>query len=324
MQFDESIINFHKQLLYEPVIVNAGALKRKKRFVVCGMGGSHLAADLIKAWNPELPITVWSNYGLPLLGMKELKSSLVVISSYSGNTEETLDALETALRKKLSVAIVTVGGKLLARAKDHKLPYVLLPNLGLQPRMATGLMIKALLALSGEKKALSEIFNLGCRLRSVDYMKHGEMLAKKLFRKVPIIYSSARNVALAYYWKIKFNETGKIPTFYNVFPELNHNEMTGFDVRHSTWELSKNVHFVFLKDGEDHPRIEKRMAISAQLLAKRNFKVEIVSLHGKTRWEKILYGITLSDWIAYTLARGYGVDPEQVVMVEEFKNRMAK
>jgi glucose/mannose-6-phosphate isomerase len=324
MQFDESIINFNKQLTYEPFVANAKALRRKKNFIVCGMGGSHLAADLIKAWNPDLPVMVWNDYGLPPLSHKRLKESLIIISSYSGNTEEVLDALSLARRRKLAVACIATAGKLLVSAKEHKLPHVHIPNRGLQPRMALGLSVKAMLLLMGEKKALAELATLGKKFRTADYAEHGKALAKKLFRRLPIIYSSERNAALANQWKIKLNETGKIPAFWNVFPELNHNEMTGFDVHHSTWELSKNAHFIFLKDSGDNRRIEKRMAITSKLLAARNFKIEMVPLWGKTRWEKIFYSVALSDWVAYSLARGYNTDPEQVVMVEELKKRMAK
>ncbi|MDR3582361.1 MAG: hypothetical protein P4L67_03760, partial [Candidatus Pacebacteria bacterium] len=98
----EDIKNYNKQFDYEPVVENAGKLKKFGKFLVVGMGGSHLSADIIKAWHPELDIIVWSDYGLPKLAEKDLKDRLVIISSYSGGTEEVVDALAAAKAKKLS------------------------------------------------------------------------------------------------------------------------------------------------------------------------------------------------------------------------------
>jgi len=110
-----------------------------------------------------------------------------------------------------------------------------------------------------------------------------------------VIYSSKRNVAVAYNWKIKFNETGKIPAFYNVFPELNHNEMTGLDVREATKELSKNFHFIFLKDETDHPKIQTRMDITKKLYEDRGLAVEILQLQGNDIFHKIFSTLFFCD-----------------------------
>ncbi|MBI2506768.1 MAG: bifunctional phosphoglucose/phosphomannose isomerase, partial [Candidatus Colwellbacteria bacterium] len=136
---------------------------------------------------------------------------------------------------------------------------------------------------------------------------------------IPIIYSSRRNIALAYNWKIKFNETGKAPAFYNTFPELNHNEMTGFDVQETTRELSDKMFFIFLKDEDDHPKITKRMEVLERLYRDRKLSVAVVSLEGNSKMEKIFNSLTLADWTAYYTAKRYNVEPEQVPMVEEFK-----
>ena len=100
------IKNYASQFAYQPVLENAGKLKRKfSKFIVVGMGGSHLAADIIKAWHPELDLMVWSNYGLPKLNEKVLKESLIILSSYSGNTEETLDAFAAADAKHITSSL---------------------------------------------------------------------------------------------------------------------------------------------------------------------------------------------------------------------------
>ena len=136
---------------------------------------------------------------------------------------------------------------------------------------------------------------------------------------VPIVYSSRKNGPLAYAWKVKINETAKKPSFSNVFPELNHNEMTGFDVTEKTQSLSSNTHFVILEDDEDDKRIAKRMKILEKLYADRGLGVTAIDITGKSRGEKIFNAVTLVDWAAYFLANKYGVEPEDVPMVEEFK-----
>jgi len=151
----------------------------------------------------------------------------------------------------------------------------------------------------------------------------GRELAEKIKGKIPVIYSSSQNSAIAYNWKIKFNETGKIPAFYNVFPELNHNEMTGFDVKEPTKPLSEKFYFIFLKDEADHPKVIKRMDITKKLYGDRGLSAEMISLDGGNILEKMFSSLLLADWTAYYTAVQYGADPEQVPMVEEFKKLIA-
>ena len=315
----EAIKNFNKQFECEPKIENQERLKKREKFIVVGMGGSHLAADLLKIWNPYLEMIVHKNYGLPDIQGKYLKDTLVILSSYSGNTEETIDAFEKAREKNLSMAVMSIGGKLLELAKKHSIPYVQMPDIGIQPRSALGFSLMAILKIIGEDKDITEASKLAHLLKPVEYEKAGQLLAKKMKGFVPIIYSSDRNMAIAYNWKIKFNETGKIPAFYNVFPELNHNEMTGFDIKESTKNLSKNFYFIFLKDKNDHPLILKRMDVLKKIYNDKKMPVEIIELQNKNVFDKIFSNLILADWTAYHAAKQYGVEPEQVPMVEEFK-----
>jgi glucose/mannose-6-phosphate isomerase len=320
----DDIKNYEKQFDYEPVIENASKLKKFTKFLVVGMGGSHLAADILKAWHPELDIIVWSNYGLPALSEKELKERLIILSSYSGGTEEVIDALTVAKTKKLYFASIASHGKLISLSEKAKAPYIKIPDFHLQPRMATPLSLRALLALMGERNLLSETKLLATQLHPAREEHRGRDLARRLHGTVPIIYASGRNAAIAYNWKIKFNETGKIPAFCNVVPEVNHNEMTGFDVKTKTTPLSKTFHFVFLKDATDDRRIIKRMNVLEKLYRDRGFKTEIVLLQGKNEIGKIFNALNLADWTAYHTAKMYGVEPEQVPMVEEFKKLISR
>lgn len=319
MEMHDAIKDFNSQFVYEPRIENKEKLIKPRWYIVAGMGGSHLAADLLKAWNPYLPLLVHKNYGLPKVPNEILKNSMVIASSYSGNTEETLDVYEEARKKDISCAAMSIGGKLLERAKKDGIPYIQMPNSGIQPRSALGFSVKALLALMDKKEALLEISKLASNLKPSDFEGEGKALAKKLKNYVPVIYSSEQNEPIAYNWKIKFNETGKIPSFYNVFSELNHNEMTGFDVKENTRNLTKQFHFILLKDETDHPRVQKRMAILENLYKDRNLPVTAVELNGNDIFYKIFSSLLVADFAAYHTAKEYGLEPAEVPMIEEFK-----
>src|SRR3989344_4156340 len=212
-KFSNGIKNFPKQFEWEPEIGNAGGLFAYQKVIVAGMGGSALAADLLKMVLQDIEITVHRDYGLPetVLRKSGSKDVLVIASSYSGNTEETIDAFLEAKKRGLPVAA-----------------------------MATGYLMLALLKLIYEEEKMKELKMLAKKLNSAHAETEGKALAANLHVKVPVIYSSNKNFALARIWKIKFNETGKVPAFANYFPELNHNEMTGFDTRPNTRELSEN------------------------------------------------------------------------------------
>jgi len=315
----ESIKNFNKQFLYEPEITNQEKLAKKTSFLVVGMGGSALAPLLLKTWKPDLDILIHRDYGLPHISKEKLKNKIIILSSYSGNTEEVIDAFLKAKENNLDIAVISVGGKLLSLAKENNIPYIELPNTGIQPRMALGFSIKAFLKMIGEENELKNISELATTLNPTNYEENGKILAQKLKNYVPVIYASNHNSSLAEIWKIKLNETGKIPAFYNVLPELNHNEMTGFDARDSTKELSNKFYFIILKDLEDNLKIQKRMEVLEKLYKDRNLQVETIELKKKDIWQKIFSSLLLADWTAYYTAIEYGLEPEQVPMVEEFK-----
>jgi glucose/mannose-6-phosphate isomerase len=316
----DAILNFNQQFAFKPVVVNARKLKKTTKFVIAGMGGSHLAGDLLKIIDPTIEVIIHSDYGLPEI---DLKKYLIILSSYSGNTEEILTAYQLAKKKKLPMAVIAVGGKLLAAAKKDDVPYIELPDTGIQPRSALGFSLRALLKLVGKEKELRQTDKLAKILPPVALENIGKALAQKLVNKIPIIYSSRRNFGIAYNWKIKLNETGKIPAFCNVFPELNHNEANGFDVKSQIKNLFEKYYFIFLTDKQDYLRVQKRMKITAKLYQDRGLPVEILDLSNKNIFVKIFQSLILADWTAVAIAEHYGLESEQVPMVEEFKKLMS-
>src|SRR3989338_4591664 len=134
---------------------------------------------------------------------------------------------------------------------------------------------------------------------------------------MPVICSSGSNAGLARYWKISFNETAKLPSFYNFVPELNHNEMVGFSSQIFENKLNHKFAFVFLNDPDDEPRIQKRMAATKKVFEDRGFTTLNVDLVGPSLWHKSFAGILTAMWTSYFFAEYYGVDPEDISMIEE-------
>lgn len=365
MSMQDAIKNFNEQFGYEPEIENSDKFERFGKFIIAGMGGSNLVADLLKIRDPYIDIIVHRNYGLPALLHDEFRERLLIANSYSGNTEETIDSLEQAVKEGYPSAVIASGGKLIERAKKLTLPFIQIPATGIQPRSALGYNLKAVLKMMGREDWMNEAAKLKDVLNPSEYESAGRELAQKLKGRVPLIYSSERNFGIAYNWKIKFNETGKIPAYYNVFPELNHNEMTGFDYAGFSSLLGGEVkrggdasditpplpspsrignfgavfHFIFLKDPEDHPKIQKRMEITEKLYRERGLPVETLDLaqisknplhppfdkggsRGISVFHKIFSWLVLADWTAYYTAAQYGFEAEKVPMVETFKRLM--
>jgi len=316
---EEAIKNFPKQFAWTPIIENKNKWKIFEGYVLAGMGGSHLQGDIFQTAVPGFNLSVHQDYGLPSWPLKVLKNYLLIASSYSGNTEETISAFEEAITKGISAAVLATGGKLLELAKQRGVPYIQIPDTGIQPRSALGFTFLALAKMAGREDIIQDAAKLAADLNIEEARVKGEKLAEILRGKVPVVYASPKNYSLAYNWKIKFNETGKIPAFYNLFSELNHNEMTGFDIVETTKSLSEKFHFIFLKDEQDHFQIQKRMEITKKLYTERDLKVEIVPLEGETVLQKIFSSLIIADWASYYLALFYGAEPEQVPMVEEFK-----
>jgi glucose/mannose-6-phosphate isomerase len=309
------IESFPKQFAFEPEIVNSEKLLKAKKFVVGGMGGSHLAADILKVWKPQLNLYVHYDYGLP--AVEEPEKVLFIASSYSGDTEETIDFFEKTIERKFPAAAVGTGGQLIEIAQKHNLPYVRFPDDALQPRLALGYSLKSLLKIIGDSGGLRESERLAQNLKPSDYEEKGKVLAKKLKDTlIAAVYVSRPNLGLALNWRIKINETAKMPAYFHVFPELNHNEIAAFYIYPSG--LKNNFYFLILRDKNDHPKVLKRMEILKQIYQEKNLPVAMIDLEGEGLL-KIFSSVVLADWFSYYLALERGVDPLSNPMVEKFK-----
>lgn len=328
----EVALNQYKQAELVSEVINPNSDATINKVVVTGMGGSALAALLIKSWQEsKLSITfeIVRDYKLPNYVDDK---TLVIASSYSGNTEETLSCLDEALKKGANIGCVSSGGKLVEIAKNNELPYVVLPS-GIQPRMGVIANLRAILAILVSYGVVSqsdfdEVKNLGPWL-NIESKKWGrdvltnENQAKQLALlsagKTAIFYSSTAMGGVAYKWKISWNENAKNVAFWNVLPEFNHNEFMGW-----TSHPVEKPYVVFdLRSSFDHPKITKRFEISDRLLSGKRPKANVIELQGESVIAQMLWASIFADFVSIYLAILNGVDPSKVELIEKLKQELA-
>jgi glucose/mannose-6-phosphate isomerase len=305
-----------------------------KNIVVAGLGGSAIGGDLVRSYLAEkidIPFLICRNYTLPHFVDS---FSLVFVSSYSGNTEETLSAFDDALRRKAKIICMTSNGKVEEISSKEKIPCVKLPK-GFQPRAALGYSFVPILALlerlgfvkgeDGNIKEAKEFLeeNRNKYRLEVDTEKNpAKKLATKLHRKLPIIYASIDHFdAVSTRWKGQFCENAKMLAFNNVFPEFNHNELVGWKVLS---DYRDDLIVVILKDREDHPRIKRRMEIVKGIIEK--LKVEVIEEEscGENLLSRMFSLIQLGDFTSFYLAILNEEDPTPVKVIDYLKNELAK
>lgn len=286
--------------------------------IVTGMGGSAIAGDILAAYlrKDKLPVFVNRDYSLPKFATKK---SLVIISSYSGNTEETVSCLKDALKIGCKIVGISSGGKIQKMCKDARIPFIKLPS-GYQPRCALGYGFFPMLALLQNSKLIenrNDDFERTIKaLRNPAFKRMAEELSEKLAGKIPLIYASEAFRPVAYRWKTQFNENAKSHAFYHVFPELDHNELVGYLRR------QEGFYCIMLKDEDDHPRIIKRVKVTKELIKKLDTPVTEVTIKGDCLLSKLFSTIYMGDWTSYFLAVKYGVDPTPVKVIEDLKKQL--
>lgn len=306
---------------------------RIKNIVILGMGGSGISGDIAKAVfdsHIKVPILVNKSYELPAFVDGY---TLVLAVSYSGNTEEVLAMTEEASSRGSQIVAVSSGGKLLEFAEAKDLPYIHLPG-GLQPRLAVGyLTLPILIYLSSlglvysiekDLEELAEIMGEKAGQWGMDVplkKNQAKSLALKLRDKIPLIYGDSGISGLAALrWKCQFNENSKIPAFYNKLPELNHNEIVGWE---ELVNVSREFYLISLRDCREDSRISRRFEVTKELIFDRFAgETEIIS-EGKSRLARLFSLIYLGDFTSVYAAFLNDVDPTPVNRIELLKNRLS-
>jgi len=297
------------------------------RAIIAGMGGSALPADVVVATCSDrllVPVTVVRNYRLPPVD----EHCLVIASSFSGSTEETLSTVEHLPRDLKNVVVVTSGGKLQAIAQQRGYGLIRIPverePAGFQPRCAVGYSVtyfmRALAAAGLMPDPAAEMTSVASFLRSVDVRKDAEETARWLKDKIPVVYTDERHMmSIGRLSKIKLNENAKRAAFFNSIPEANHNEMIGFVQPVARFGV------LYLHDRTSMPRIRQRFRVMADIFARSQLahvSCREWTIPGETTLERTFAALVFSEWASYSLALLDGFDPTPVDLVEGFKTAL--
>lgn len=300
--------------------------------VLAGMGGSAIGGDLLKSLfisDIEIPFVVQRHYRMPKFVNKK---TLVICSSYSGNTEETLSAFDDALERGAKIVVISTGGKIAAEAVANRIPVIAIPE-GFPPRAALGYsfaplaIILARLGLceNAEADIRSAARNMKERLPlyAPDNAKNPALeLARKLEGRIPVIYAAQDSFdAVAYRFKGQICENAEALAFSNQLPESNHNELVGWG---GAKEPAGNFLIIMIKDAGDHRRISKRFDITEQYLRDKGIEVMELSMREGPRITRAFCMIQLVDFCSYYLALLRGVDPYPVAAIDFLKERMSR
>ena len=305
------------------------SVSRPSLVVLAGMGGSAAGADLLAACGAErldVPVVVHRGYGLPpTVG----PHALVVASSYSGDTEEALSVVETAVERRVPVVTLSAGGRLGELARTRGLPWVKLPD-GLMPRMALGYLFLASqrvladagLAVASDAEiaeAIDVVTALADELAPARPAARNEakQLALAVGARMPAIYGGPATGGVAYRWKTDIEENAKRLALAGAVPEMNHNEVEAWRA-----PAARGTHAILLRDRDEPAPIARRFTVLRELIAEAGGDASECWARGAGRPAKLLGLAYLGAWTSYYLAVGSGIDPWPVELLDELKRRL--
>lgn len=302
--------------------------KKFSNVILTGLGGSAISGDLVKNYlgsEIKVPFIVNRNYFLP--GFAD-SNTLLIASSYSGNTEETISVMEQAISRKCSILVLTTGGKAEKIASEKFIPVIKLKT-GFQPRYALGLSFFSLVIalekiglVRNQTDEIREIMNLW-KLKAEEYSKdHNKAfsIAESIIGFLPVIYSIADlTSASGYRFKCQLNENSKLHAFHNEVPEMNHNEIIGWE---SYNDKVFSVKIINLLDPEYHPQIKKRFDFMNQIFSQS--KIDVINLISSEKSFKVrlMDLIYLCDWITFYIAVQRGFDPSEIDNINKLKDQL--
>ena len=296
-----------------------------KNICISGMGGSAIGGDIISAivyTRGKLPVSVIRDYNIP----KYVSPSTLFFSiSYSGNTEETISAYAKAKKLGAKIVVITSNGELLETAQKDKTPVFVVPK-GYPPRAALPFLFFPILNVLRELEIIEigdkEVKGVSRTLRKFmdENRIWAEEISKKVKEKMPFIYTEDKFSSIGRRWVTQINENSKSLAHYLPLPEMDHNEIVGWE---NPREMLKRSIIFFIKD-RDTGKLEKRFRITEEMVKELAGEIFEIIPKGDTLLSRIFYLIQRGDYLSYYLALEYGVDPLPVRRIEELKMRLAK
>ncbi len=323
--------NQWEQLLIDVTPTKPYEFNNVYNVVLSGMGGSALPGVFLSSW-PILsePFEISRNYTLPNYIDSD---SLVIVSSYSGNTEETLASLEDARNKNAQIVVVAAGGKLADKAVEYGYPLVTIPA-GKQPRMATYGFLKAFVSIL-EAASIAPQGSVDELVALKDWLKkefaafapdiatsqnHAKQLAHELVGKTVIVYAGPKLWPVANKLKICINENAKNTAWCNQYPEFNHNEFIGW----ASHPVEKPFAVVEIRSKLEHERTQKRFEVTEKLLSGKRPHPFVIEPKGETLLPQLLWTVGYADIVSVYLALLNGLNPTPVELVEKLKADLNK
>ena len=332
----KAIWEFPENLINALELGNSIKLKNNynniNNIVIAGMGGSAIGGDVLsvlEANNLNIPLVVCRGYSLPKWVDN---STLVICSSYSGNTEETLAALDDAIRKKAQICGITTGGLIGDKIKELGYDLVMIPS-GLQPRAALAFSFVPMTKLIEKIGLINPGINIWLHDTAEKLKKKRDLysieekqnsvysLAKKIYKKIPILYADNSTLSVvALRMKGQICENAKMLAYHNDLPELNHNEIVGWE---NNSGITKDFFVLWLKDEQDNNRVKLRQEITSTILSEKKIDQAIISIEGDTFEYRFLNMINYGDWLSYWCAILHNTDPSPVVKIARLKNELS-
>ena len=296
--------------------------------LIVGMGGSGVAGDVLKLVlneNTQINVQVRKAYGIPEVIVERRPKCLFI--SYSGNTEETIEAVDDAIKNNLDWSVISSGGQLLELAIEHKRPFVKVPP-GLQPRAAFGLMTKAAMHfVSSDKNGkylemcnqAGEYLNEALANQSEnELLSHALQISKEISSKTSVIYGGTPLTYLAAQrWKTQINENAKSKAFVGYMPEVHHNEIL-------SWEANKedsknNYQLLFLRSPKENSQISKRFEFTKELIGDKVNISEIKNISSKNIISNLFHLTLIGDLVSVCIAKNLDIDPYDITAIENLK-----
>jgi len=320
--------NFGSQLKEALEIGEKAELTKAKKpisnVLITGMGGSGIGGTIVSelvAQKSRMPVSVSKSYFLPEYVDE---NTLVIVSSYSGNTEETIQSLESALEKGAKIVCITSGGKILDLARGQRIDHIIIPG-GMPPRACVGYsMIQIFYILHYFEIINSDFkvdFEQAILLLENEHefiKKEAERIAGVLLNKIVVIYTPARSEGVAVRLRQELNENAKMLCWHNTIPEMNHNEILGWS------QKAEELAVVFLRNDSDYSRVAKRIDLTKEVVLKYANKTIEINSKGNSLIEKAIYHINIGDWISVFLAEMKKVDPDEIKTIDYLKSSLAE
>ncbi|MDC0249398.1 bifunctional phosphoglucose/phosphomannose isomerase [Flavobacteriales bacterium] len=298
--------------------------KEIRNILICGLGGSGIGGTIVRdivSSKSNIPIATNKDYSIPNFVNEH---TLVIANSYSGNTEETLYALEKCQARGAEIAIITSGGKLKRIAEENNYNKIIIPS-GNPPRAMFGYAFVELFFLLSHycvinadfKNDFKTAINLLDAEKS-DIQKHALDLAKKLHKQTPVIYVANGFEGVAVRFRQQINENSKMLCWHHVIPEMNHNELLG-------WRTNiDNLSVIYFRNKSDYDRNQIRMDINKKVIAKFTDNITEIWSKGESLIENSLYHVNLGDWASWYLSEMNNVDAIEIDVLDFLKEELAK